>query len=103
MSTTDFSDATSPHLSVRRPRRWKRWVVAIAILLGLIVVLAGIKAMQIKSMIDAGKKMVPPPESVATVKAQSIEWQPEHAQVATLIAFRGVTLSAELTGTVKEI
>ena len=87
----------------KRPRRWKRWVVAILVLLGIVLILAGIKAIQIKTMIDAGKAMVPPPESVSSAQVQQTQWAPVHSAVGTLVALRGVTLGSEVTGTVREI
>ena len=60
--------------------------------------LAGTKFLQIFTMIQAGKKMVPPPIAVTTAKVQAVEWQPLRPAVGTLIALRGTTLSAELTG-----
>jgi membrane fusion protein (multidrug efflux system) len=99
----------SPHASAqtaaphRRRGRGKRWAIAIVVLVAIFAVLAGIKVVQIKTMIDAGKKMVPPPEAVASAEVSEVDWQPTQAAVGTLVAFHGVTLSAELTGTVREI
>jgi membrane fusion protein (multidrug efflux system) len=81
----------------------KRWVIAILALLGVFVILVGIKTAQIMAMIKAGKAMVPPPESVTSAKVEQVEWQPVRQAVGTLIAIRGVTLGAELTGTVRQI
>ena len=81
----------------------RRWLLAIAGLLLIVVFLAGTKFVQIFTMIQAGKKMVPPPAAVTTAKVEQVEWQPLRPAVGTLIALRGTTLSAELTGTVREI
>jgi len=89
--------------SVTRRRGWKRWLLVIGGLLAIFAVLAGIKAWQIVTMVRVGKTMLPPPESVASAKVQSIEWQPVRSGVGTLVALRGVTLGAEVTGTVREI
>jgi membrane fusion protein (multidrug efflux system) len=89
-------------VATRQSRR-KRWVIAILALVGVFVVLVGIKAAQIMTMIKAGKAMVPPPEAVTSAKVERVEWQPVRQAVGTLIAIRGVTLGAELTGTVREI
>jgi membrane fusion protein (multidrug efflux system) len=86
-----------------RQSRRKRWVIAILALLGVVVILVGIKTAQIMVMIKAGKAMVPPPESVTSTKVEQVEWQPVRQAVGTLIAIRGVTLGAELTGTVRQI
>jgi membrane fusion protein (multidrug efflux system) len=89
-------------VATRQSRR-KRWIIAILALVGVFVVLVGIKAAQIMTMIKAGKAMVPPPEAVTSAKVERLEWQPVRQAVGTLIAIRGVTLGAELTGTVREI
>jgi len=89
-------------VATRQSRR-KRWIIAILALVGVFVVLVGIKAAQIMTMIKVGKTMVPPPEAVTSAKVEQVEWQPVRQAVGTLIAIRGVTLGAELTGTVREI
>lgn len=86
----------------RRGRR-RRWTIALLALLGLVLVLGGIKAFQIKTLIAVGKATVPPPESVTSARVTRMEWQPVHSAVGTLVAVRGVTLSTEVTGAVREI
>ena len=95
-------DAGATHTTNRRTNR-RRWLLAGGALLLIVVFLAGTKFLQIFTMIQAGKKMVPPPVSVTTAQVQQVEWQPLRPAVGTLIALRGTTLSAELTGTVREI
>jgi membrane fusion protein, multidrug efflux system len=95
-------DAGSGVRVTRRSNR-KRWLIAGGALLAIVLFLAGTKFLQIFTMIQAGKKMVPPPIAVTTAKVQAVEWQPLRPAVGTLIALRGTTLSAELTGTVREI
>jgi membrane fusion protein, multidrug efflux system len=78
----------------------------IAAIVGLVLViggLAGVKASQIGKMIGAGKSFVPPPESVTSAKVEAAQWQPQREAVGTLVAVRGVTLGAELPGTVREV
>ncbi|HET7784962.1 MAG TPA: efflux RND transporter periplasmic adaptor subunit [Myxococcales bacterium] len=83
--------------------RRRVWVVAIAALLGVLVALAGVKALQIGAMIKAGKQFSIPPESVTSAKVEAVEWQASRPAVATLVAVRGVTLAPEVTGTVRDI
>ena len=81
----------------------KLWI---AVVLGLIVVigaLAGVKAMQIRTMMNAGKSFALPPESVTTAKAELTDWRASRAAIATLVAVHSVTLAAELSGKVTEI
>src|SRR5882672_3146141 len=81
----------------------RMWLFAIAALLGVVVILAGIKAAQIGTMIKAGKSFAMPPESVTSAKVAAEEWQGSRGAVGTLVAVRSVTLSSEVTGMVREI
>jgi membrane fusion protein (multidrug efflux system) len=86
------------------PRTRKRitWIGAGALLL-VVVALLGIKGAQFGAMMSAGKKFVPPPESVSSAKVDQMEWTGALEAIGTLVAVRGVTLSAEVPGTVREI
>jgi membrane fusion protein (multidrug efflux system) len=97
--------ATDLPLEIESPPKTRRRIRLVAIL-GLILIVAllvGIKAAQIGAMIKAGKSFVPPPESVATAKVETATWQAARAAVGSVVAVRGVILSAEVTGTVREI
>jgi membrane fusion protein (multidrug efflux system) len=78
-------------------------IIAIAGLVLVVLLLAGIKISQIGAMIKAGKAFVPPPESVSTAKVEASEWQGVRSAIGTLVAIRGVTLGAEVTGKVIDI
>src|SRR5712692_4874618 len=92
-------------LELIAPKKSKRRITIAAIvgLLAVVVLLIGIKAGQIGSMIKAGKSFAPPPESVTSAKAETAEWQGARAAIGSLIAVRGVTLGSEVTGMVREI
>src|SRR5258705_4311027 len=79
------------------------WIIAIIALLAVVVVLAGIKAAQIVTMIKAGKAFVIPPESVTSAKVELSEWQSFQGAVGTLVAVRSVTLASGVVGLVREI
>jgi membrane fusion protein (multidrug efflux system) len=81
----------------------KRILFAILVLLIVIGVLAGVKAMQIRTMIDHGKKAVLPPETVTTVTARSESWAASLSAVGSLTAVQGVTVAAELPAKIVEI
>jgi membrane fusion protein (multidrug efflux system) len=81
----------------------KQWVVFAVGLLVVLGVLVGVKASQIVTMVKAGEAMVPPPEAVTTAKVEASEWESARPAIASLIALQGVTLAAELPGTVREI
>lgn len=69
----------------------------------LIALLGGIKFLQIRAMISAGKAMVLPPTAVATGVAETQNWQPTLTAIGTVTAVQGVTLSTEASGLVKTI
>jgi membrane fusion protein (multidrug efflux system) len=81
----------------------KLWVAVIGGLVVVVVLLVGVKAGQIVTMVRAGESMQMPPESVSAAKVEKVEWLQSRPGIATLVADRGVTLGAELPGTVREI
>ncbi len=99
----EVPEESLPVVAPAKPRRLRSWLIAIGGLLLILFILVGVKAGQIGTMIKAGKTMLPPPESVTATKVQASEWRPVRSAVGTLVALRGVTLGAELTGTVREI
>ena len=82
----------------------KRKVLA-AILVVLVIFggLAGVKVMQIKTLIAAGKAFVPPPETVSAFAAREEKWQNTLTAIGSIAAVQGITITPELAGTVKEI
>ncbi|HJV66468.1 MAG TPA: efflux RND transporter periplasmic adaptor subunit [Geomonas sp.] len=83
----------------------KRKAVVFAVIGVLLVVgvLALLKFLQIRAMIEQGKKFVPPPETVTTARAASQLWETSLSAVGSLSAVQGVTVSAELAGKVVDI
>ncbi|WP_432823907.1 efflux RND transporter periplasmic adaptor subunit [Trichloromonas sp.] len=81
----------------------KRILLTIVGLLIIIGVIAGIKVLQIRKMIDAGAQFAPPPETVTTAVVRSETWESLLTAVGSLEAVQGVTLAAELPGKVTEI
>ena len=84
-------------------RSRKPWVLAIASVVVVVLMLGGVKAGQIVFMVKASAKFAPPPESVSSARVEAGEWVATRAAVGTLVASRGVTLSSELPGLVREI
>jgi len=78
----------------------KRIIVAVLGLVVIIALLAGIKFLQIRAMIDQGKKFVPPPEPVTTATVKAEAWETALSAVGSLTAVQGVTVAAELPGKV---
>lgn len=81
----------------------KRLLFVVIGLLLLIAILAGIKFLQINTMITQGKEHVPPPEIVTAASARSESWATSLSAVGTLTAVQGVTVAAELPGKVAAI
>ncbi|OQX19700.1 MAG: efflux transporter periplasmic adaptor subunit [Desulfobulbaceae bacterium A2] len=81
----------------------KRVFLVMVIVLLLIGVVAGIKFLQIRRMIDTGKKFVMPPEVVTAAGVQSEQWETLLAAVGSLEAVQGVTMTAETPGKVARI
>jgi membrane fusion protein, multidrug efflux system len=81
----------------------KRLILTILALVLLISALAAVKAMQIGAMIDQGKKMVPPPETVTSAAVSVESWRGALSAIGTLTAVQGVTVAAELPGKLVKI
>lgn len=81
----------------------KRILFAVVGIAALIAVLASIKALQIRAMIEQGESFVPPPETVTTAVAKAESWETALTAVGSLTAVQGVTVAAELAGKVTDI
>lgn len=75
-------------------------VVGLLLVIGALV---GVKAGQIVTMVTAADSMKPPPEAVASAVVRQEEWERARPAIGTLVASRGVTVGAELGGTVRQI
>lgn len=83
--------------------RTRQWVLAAGGIVAVVGVLVGVKAGQVGAMIASGKSFTPPAESVTSTPVQASEWQPSHPASGSVVAVHGVTLGAELPGTVREV
>lgn len=81
----------------------KRILLTFFGLLLIVGVLAGIKTLQVRRMIEAGSQFVPPPETVTTAQARPDQWETALTAVGSLEAVQGVTVSAEQAGKVTAI
>lgn len=83
-----------------------RNVFAILGLVVLVSALAGTKVAQISTLIGFGKQMMkagPPPETVATGKANKQAWEETIPAVGSIVAARGVSVSNDAAGIVSRI
>jgi len=81
----------------------RKIVIAVVIVLVIAGALGGIKALQIKTLVEAGKSFAPPPESVAVATVQQDKWQGTLTAIGSITAIQGVTITPEIAGTVSDI
>ncbi|RFP18821.1 MULTISPECIES: efflux RND transporter periplasmic adaptor subunit [unclassified Duganella] len=79
----------------------KRMFIMIGGVLLLIVVLAFGKYLQIKKLIASSPK--PTAQVVTAIKASISEWQPQLTSVGTLVPVRGVDVTTEIAGLVRQV
>jgi len=79
--------------------------VSIAVFIVLLVLggLAGVKALQIRKLIAAGKDFAPPPECVSSAVVREESWQRTLTAIGSVTAVEGVTVTPEIPGIVREI
>ena len=79
----------------------RRMFIMLGAVVLLIAALALGKFLQIRQMIASAPK--PQAQTVTAVKVAALEWQPQLSAVGTLTAVRGVDLSTEIDGLVREV
>jgi len=79
------------------------WRVAIGGLVGLFILLVGIKGLQISKMMAAGKEMTPPPVTVTSAVVKEENWSPVLPAIGSVSAVQGAIVATELGGVVSEI
>jgi membrane fusion protein (multidrug efflux system) len=75
----------------------------LTVVLTVIGALGFVKFRQVQTAIAQGAAFQPPPEAVTTIVAQQDEWPATLSAIGTLAAVQGVTVSADLPGTVDRI
>jgi membrane fusion protein (multidrug efflux system) len=81
----------------------KRMILMLTVTAAVIATLGFVKFQQIQTAIAEGAAFQPPPEAVTTIVAQEEEWPATLSAIGTVAAVRGVTVSADLPGTVDRI
>ena len=79
--------------------------IGLAVFLVLLVAggLAGVKALQVRKLVEMGKSYAPPPESVASFVAREEKWQSTLSAIGSVTAAQGVNVTTEVPGLVREI
>jgi membrane fusion protein, multidrug efflux system len=81
----------------------KRMILMLAVVITLLAGLGFVKYRQIQTAIAQGASFQPPPESVTTIVATQEIWPSTLNVIGTAAAIQGVTVSADLPGTVDRI
>jgi membrane fusion protein, multidrug efflux system len=81
----------------------KRMILMLAVTALFVAALGFVKFKQIQTAIAQASAFQPPPEAVTTIVAQEESWPSTLTAIGTLAAVRGVTVSADLPGTVERI
>jgi len=94
-------DIAKPIASSKMKSKRKPLFLAIGGLFALLVVLLGIKALQIGKMMSMPKGM--PPTTVTSTPVKEEDWAPTLSAVGSISAVQGAIVSTELGGIVSEI
>jgi membrane fusion protein, multidrug efflux system len=81
----------------------KRFVLMLVVLALILGGLGFVKYRQVEGAIAAGASFAPPPTAVTTVVAKRETWPSTLEVIGTVAAIQGVTVSADLPGTVDKI
>jgi membrane fusion protein (multidrug efflux system) len=81
----------------------RKILLAVFIVLLVIGALAGVKTLQIRKLMAAGKGFAQPPECVSAAVAHEEKWQGTLTAIGSVTAVQGVTVTPEIAGLVHEI
>ena len=81
----------------------RKILIAVFVVLLVVGTLAGVKTLQIRTLMAAGKSFASPPESVSSVLAREEKWQGTITAIGSVTAFQGVTVTPEIAGIIREI
>jgi membrane fusion protein (multidrug efflux system) len=81
----------------------RKIIYGAAVVVAVLIVVAGVKVLQIRTLIAFGKNFVPPPETVASAVAHEEKWQDTLTAVGSVNASQGVMVAPEIAGSVSEI
>ena len=81
----------------------KRMVLTLIVTAMFVAVLGFVKFKQVQTAIGQAAAFQPPPEAVTTIVAAQEVWPSTLSAIGTVAAVQGVTVSADLPGTVDKI
>ena len=81
----------------------KRMILMLAVMLAIVGGLGFVKFKQVEAAIEQGKNFKIPATAVTTVVAKKEVWPSSFSVIGTAAAIQGVTVSADLPGTIDKI
>jgi membrane fusion protein (multidrug efflux system) len=81
----------------------KRMALMLVVMVALLSGLGFMKFQQIQTLVQAASHFQPPPEAVTSIVAHQEQWPSTMGVIGTMEAVHGVTVSADLPGTVDRI
>src|SRR5215471_4261757 len=81
----------------------KRMLLMFVVAAAIIAALGYFKLRQVQAAVKAGSSFQPPPAAITTIVAKQETWPSTLSVVGTMVAVHGVTVSADLPGTVDKI
>ena len=81
----------------------KRMIVMLSVTMVFVAGLGFVKFRQIQTAMAEGAAFQPPPEAVTTIVTTQEQWPSTMTAIGTMAAVQGVTVSADLPGTVQKI
>jgi membrane fusion protein (multidrug efflux system) len=81
----------------------KQILIALGAVAAVLVVLAGIKGLQIHALIKAGAAYSQPAETITTAQVRKENWQSSFSAVGSVLALKGIMVTSELAGTIRQI
>jgi membrane fusion protein (multidrug efflux system) len=81
----------------------KRMTAALLVMAAVLAALGFVKFKQVQTAMAQAASFQPPPEAVTTIVAKQEEWPSTLGAIGTTAAVQGVTVSADLPGTVERI
>jgi len=77
--------------------------IAIAGLVLIVGGLVGVKALQVKTLVAAGKSFAPQPETISSAEVREEKWQTTFTAIGSIAAVEGVNVTTEVAGLVREV
>ncbi len=81
----------------------RKITISVLIVLVILGALAGVKALQVRKLMEIGKSFTLPPESVSSFVAREEKWQSTLTAIGSITAVQGVNVTTEVPGLVREI